>query len=55
MTEDLPSDDPALSVAPMGRMGTPREVADVVLFLASSRATFVQGAAFAVDGGYTIV
>lgn len=54
MTKDLPPDDPALSVAPMGRMGTPREVADAVLFLASSRATFIQGAALCVDGGYTI-
>lgn len=54
MTKDLSPDDPALTIAPMGRMGSPREVADAVLFLASSRATFIQGAALSVDGGYTI-
>ena len=43
-----------IAVTPMNRMGTPQEVADVVLFLASSKASFVQGATFVVDGGYTI-
>lgn len=43
-----------IAVAPMNRMGTPQEIADVALFLASSKASFVQGAAFVVDGGYTI-
>lgn len=45
---------PAVSIAPMGRMGTAQEVADCILFLASSKASFVQGAAMVVDGGYTI-
>lgn len=36
---------------PLGRMGRPEEVADVVVFLASDRATFVSGAAWHVDGG----
>lgn len=45
---------PAVSIAPMGRMGTAQEVADCILFLASSKASFVQGAALVVDGGYTI-
>ena len=35
----------------LGRMGNPREIADVVLFLASERASFVTGAEFLVDGG----
>ena len=43
-----------VAIAPMNRMGTAREIADSVLFLASSKATFVQGTAFVVDGGYTI-
>lgn len=45
---------PAVGIAPMGRMGTAQEVADCILFLASSKASFVQGAALVVDGGYTI-
>jgi NAD(P)-dependent dehydrogenase (short-subunit alcohol dehydrogenase family) len=36
---------------PLGRLGKPREVADVVLFLASPAATFVAGAELFVDGG----
>lgn len=38
---------------PIGRLGEPREVADAVLFLASDDASFITGAAFSVDGGYT--
>ncbi|TFG69769.1 MAG: SDR family oxidoreductase, partial [Methanomassiliicoccus sp.] len=38
---------------PIGRLGQPREVADAVLFLASDDASFITGAAFSVDGGYT--
>jgi 3-oxoacyl-[acyl-carrier protein] reductase len=40
-----------LSDIPIGRTGEPRELAAVVAFLASSRATFLTGAAIQVDGG----
>lgn len=44
----------SIDIAPMKRMGTAEEVADVCLFLCSEKASFVQGAAWVVDGGYTI-
>lgn len=44
----------AIAFAPMNRAGTAQEIADAVLFLCSSKATFVQGEALVVDGGYTI-
>lgn len=37
---------------PIGRLGTPEEIADMVIWLCSERATFVIGAALAIDGGY---
>jgi len=39
---------------PLKRIGKPEEVANVVLFLASDEASFVTGAAYAVDGGFLI-
>lgn len=39
-----------LKTIPLGRMGTPEEVADVVAFLVSDRASWVTGACIVVDG-----
>jgi NAD(P)-dependent dehydrogenase (short-subunit alcohol dehydrogenase family) len=39
------------STNPMGRLGTPEEVADLVAYLAASRAGYVTGSIFAIDGG----
>jgi 3-oxoacyl-[acyl-carrier protein] reductase len=43
----------ALSRNPMGRMGTPQEVANAVVFLASPRASFITGANLICDGAIT--
>ncbi|KAK0385193.1 hypothetical protein NLU13_7671 [Sarocladium strictum] len=45
---------PAINIAPMQRMGKPDEVADAVMFLCPPHASFIQGHALIVDGGYTI-
>jgi 2-keto-3-deoxy-L-fuconate dehydrogenase len=38
---------------PLGRLGTPDEIAEAVLYLASDDAAFVTGTAFVIDGGLT--
>jgi NAD(P)-dependent dehydrogenase (short-subunit alcohol dehydrogenase family) len=38
---------------PMGRLGTPEEIAEAILYLASDGAAFVTGSALVIDGGLT--
>ncbi|GIL34116.1 short-chain dehydrogenase [Phycicoccus sp. DTK01] len=42
-------------LTPMGRLGTPEEVAELVVWLASPASSFVTGACYTVDGGYLAV
>lgn len=59
LTESLASDPETYSrligAHPLGRLARPEEIANVVLFLASDEASFVTGANWLVDGGYTAV
>ncbi|MET0362522.1 MAG: glucose 1-dehydrogenase [Sphingobium sp.] len=43
------------AILPIGRVGQPREQADVVVFLASEQASFVTGIAVSVDGGHNLI
>jgi len=50
--EDEREDDPTTwPLPPLGRIGQARDVADAVVFLASDRASFVNGVSLLVDGG----
>jgi NAD(P)-dependent dehydrogenase (short-subunit alcohol dehydrogenase family) len=40
---------------PLGRLGTPDEIAKAVVFLASDDASFITGAELFVDGGFAQV
>ena len=40
-------------MTPMGRVGTPEEIANAIHYLASPAASFATGANLVVDGGYT--
>ena len=46
--------DACASLALMGRMGAPEEVADVILFLLSGMSSFITGASIVVDGGQMV-
>lgn len=51
MTADEATQRLWLSQIPLGRLGEPREFADLAVFLASERASFITGCAIQVDGG----
>ena len=52
LEEDRKTNEMLISLHPMGRLGNPEEVAELVLWLASEKSSFVTGAYYPVDGGY---
>jgi NAD(P)-dependent dehydrogenase (short-subunit alcohol dehydrogenase family) len=54
LQNDAARSGPILARTPMGRWGTPKDVAGAALFLASPWAAFVTGTVLPVDGGYLI-
>lgn len=49
---DPAANEQMVLMEPVGRLGTPDEIADAVIWLCSERASFVTGQAIAVDGGF---
>ena len=49
-----PDADKAAEFIPMGRIGEPEDIADVILFLASSAARYMTGQVVVVDGGLLV-
>jgi NAD(P)-dependent dehydrogenase (short-subunit alcohol dehydrogenase family) len=44
-----------INAVPMGRLGTPEEVAEAAVWLCSDRSSFITGALLAIDGGQTLI
>ena len=43
-----------MKIVPMGRPGEPDEIGPLAVYLASPAAAYVTGAAYVIDGGYTL-
>ncbi len=54
MTSGLLDEGRIIDRLPLGRLGHPQEIAEVVVFLASPRASYVSGAVVPVDGGLLV-
>jgi len=53
VVEPLRAAGQTFMTSPIRRLGTPEDIANCALYLASDESTFVTGATFVVDGGYT--
>jgi NAD(P)-dependent dehydrogenase (short-subunit alcohol dehydrogenase family) len=47
--------DQFAAASPAGRVGSPQEIANTILFLSTDAASFIQGAVIPVDGGRAAV
>jgi NAD(P)-dependent dehydrogenase (short-subunit alcohol dehydrogenase family) len=52
LEENHEVNDILISLHPVGRLGRPEEVAELVIWLSSEKASFITGAYYPVDGGY---
>ena len=52
LEQDAATHAALVAAHPMRRLGQPEEIAELVAWLASDRASFVTGAYYPVDGGY---
>ena len=57
LTQDMPADaaEAILKATPMGRLGTPEEIAFAVAFFAADEAAYITGQVLCVDGGMTMM
>ena len=54
MTKDL-DQDYLKALHPIGRLGKPEEIANVINFLVGPEASFITGESIIVDGGYSMI
>ncbi len=52
VTSDTQSKEALIALHPIGRLGRPEEVAELVLWLSSQKASFITGSYYPIDGGY---
>jgi NAD(P)-dependent dehydrogenase (short-subunit alcohol dehydrogenase family) len=52
LAEDKETNEKLVALHPIGRLGKPEEVAELVIWLSSEKASFVTGSYYPIDGGY---
>ena len=54
LLQDVEKEKKLVAMHPLGRLGTPEDIANAVVFLASDRSAWITGHALAVDGGFSV-